>query len=385
MRPTKSRKPRESFGAIRKLPSGRVQASYTGPDGVRHLAPHTFDGLTDARAWLATQRARIIEGKWQSADAARTVAGKRTGTLGEYARTWLDTRTNRRGEPLKPRTRSEYDRLLATCLEPLAELRLNAITPALVRDWYTGLQSSGTVTQAARAYGLLRAIMATAVDDGRLAVNPCRIRGAHTASTGKRVEPPTPEQLATIVDKIGEKYRAAVLLAAWAGVRFGELTELRRKDLAVVRDDEGIVVNVSRGVTYVVGQGFIVGGTKSAAGVRSINLPPHVVPAVLEHLERFVDDSPDALLFPASDGVGHLAQSTLAKSFYPARARAGRADMPWHALRHYGATRAALAGATLKELQDRLGHSTVRAAMAYQHATGRDEELARRMSDLAET
>lgn len=382
---TKGRKQRESFGAVRKLPSGRVQASYTGPDGVRHLAPHTFDGLTDARAWLATQRAKIVEGKWQSADAARTVAGKRTGTFGEYARAWLDTRTNRRGEALKPRTRAEYERLLSTCLAPLVDYRLNAITPEVVRAWYSELSSTGAVTQAARAYGLLKSIMQTAVDDGRLALNPCKIRGAHTASTGKRVEPPTPEQLAIIVDKIGEKYRAAVLLAAWAGVRYGELTELRRKDLAVVRDGEGIVVNVSRGVTYVVGQGFIVGGTKSAAGMRSINLPPHVVPAVLEHLDRFVDDSPDALLFPASDGVGHLAQSTLAKSYYPAREAAGRADMPWHALRHYGATRAALAGATLKELQERLGHSTVRAAMAYQHATGRDEELARRMSELAET
>jgi len=381
--PAKSRKQRESFGAVRKLPSGRVQASYVGPDGVRHTAPHTFAGLTDARAWLSTQRARIVEGKWQSADASR--AGKSTATFGDYARRWLDTRTNRRGEALKPRTRSEYERLLSTCLEPLTPMRLNAITPDVVREWYTTLSASGAVTQAARAYGLLKSIMSTAVDDGRLALNPCKIRGAHTASTGKRVEPPTPEQLATIVDRISDRYKAAVLLAAWAGVRFGELTELRRKDLTIVRDAQRIVVTVSRGVTYVVGEGFIVGGTKSIAGMRSINLPPHVVPPILEHLDRYVGDSPDALLFPASDGVTHLAQSTLAKAFYPAREAAGRSDMPWHALRHYGATRAALAGATLKELQERLGHSTVKAAMAYQHATGRDEELARRMSDLANT
>lgn len=382
---TTKRKPRESFGAVRKLPSGRVQASYVGPDGVRRTAPHTFPGVTDARAWLSIQRAKIVEGKWQAADAARAAQGKRSGTFGEYAQQWLNTRTNRSGEALKPRTRAEYERLLSTCLEPLSELRLNAITPEVVRQWYTSLSSSGAVTQAARAYGLLKSILNTAVEDGRIVLNPCKIRGAHTASTGKRVDPPTPEQLAVIVDRISPRYKAAVLLAAWAGVRFGELTELRRKDLTVVRDGQGIVVTVSRGVTYVVGTGFIVGGTKSAAGMRSINLPPHVVPAILEHLEQYVDDSTDALLFPASDGVTHLAQSTLAKSFYPAREAAGRSDMPWHALRHYGATRAALAGATLKELQERLGHSTVKAAMAYQHATGRDEELARRMSDLANT
>jgi integrase len=375
------RKQRESFGAVRKLPSGRVQASYVGPDGLRHKAPHTFDGLTDARAWLATQRARIVEGKWQSVDTARLVGGKQRHTLGDYAETWLNTRTSRNGEHLKPRTRAEYERLISTCMAPLTPLRLNAITPSVVREWYSTLSASGAKTQAARAYSLLKSILNTAVEDGRIAINPCKIRGAHTASTGKRVEPPTAQELATIVDRISDRYKAAVLIAAWAGVRYGELTELRRKDLTLVGDS--IVVNVSRAVTHVVGHGFIVGTTKSVAGMRSINLPPHIVPRVLEHLDRYVDDSPDALLFPAADGVSHLAQSTLAKSFYPAREAAGRADMPWHALRHYGATRAAQAGATLRELQDRLGHSTVSAAMKYQHTAGRDAELAKRMSELA--
>jgi integrase len=96
-----------------------------------------------------------------------------------------------------------------------------------------------------------------------------------------------------------------------------------------------------------------------------------------------VNDFPNALLFPAADGTSHLAQSTFAKHWYPARKVAKREDMPWHALRHYGATRAALAGATLKELQDRLGHSTVAAAMRYQHTAGRDAELAAKMSQLA--
>jgi site-specific recombinase XerD len=57
--------------------------------------------------------------------------------------------------------------------------------------------------------------------------------------------------------------------------------------------------------------------------------------------------------------------------------------MPFHALRHFGATRFAQTGATLKEIQERIGHSTVTAAMRYQHTAGRDLELAKRMSDLA--
>lgn len=379
------RKARESFGAVRRLPSGRVQASYVGPDGVRHTAPHTFDTLTDARGWLATQRAKIVEGKWQSHEAARVSAGKSKGTLGDYAQTWLNTRTNRHGDHLRPRTRAEYERLLKTTLAPLTELRLNAITPAKVRDWYSELIAAGTKTQAARSYGLLKAIMSTAVEDGRIALNPCNIRGGHMASTGKKVEPPTAAELGVIVERIADKYKAAILIAAWAGCRYGELTELRRKDLTLVDEGQTIIVNISRAVTHVPGQGFVVGGTKSLAGVRQIVLPPHVNGAVVAHLSKYVGQSPDALLFPAADGVTHLAQSTLAKSFYPAREAAGRPDMPWHALRHYGATKAALAGATLRELQERMGHSTVAAAMKYQHSAGRDAELARRMSELANT
>jgi len=380
----KQRKQRETFGAIRRRDSGRYQASYIGPDGERHNAPHTFDTTTDARAWLTIQRAKMLQGDWQTVDAERARAGKSRETLGEYAQTWLTTRTNRHGETLRPRTRTEYERLLGTTLAPLTPLPLKSITSAKIRDWYAAQLVGGTKTQAARGYGLLKAVLSTAASDGRITVNPANIRGGHLASTGKKVEPPTGAELAVIADRVSPRYRAAVLLAAWSGARYGELTELRRRDLTVSEDRQVIVVDVTRAVTHTTGIGYVIGKTKSAAGVRSIVIPPHVTAEVLAHLETYVPDSPDALLFPARDGVTHLAQTTLAKSYYPARAAAGRSDMPWHALRHYGATRAAMAGATLKELQTRLGHSTVSAAMKYQHTAGRDLDLARRMSELAE-
>lgn len=383
----KKRKRREAFGAIRQRSSGRYQASYVGPDGERHNAPQTFDGVTDARGWLAVQQARILDGTWSEFDTTRAeLSNKGRGvTFAEYAAEWVDTRTNRHGDHLRPRTAAEYRRLIAGSLAPFAESRLTAITPEQIRSWYSALIAAGTKTQAARAYELLKAVLSTAVADGRIKINPCQIRGAASASTGKKTEPPTPTELQAIVDNITPRFRAAVILAAWTGVRYGELTELRRRDLETIGEDEAqtIIVNVSRAVTHVTGQGFIVGSTKSEAGVRSIVLPPHVNEIVTSHLREFVGRSADSLLFPSADGSGHLAQSAFYKHWNPARTAAGRQDMPWHALRHYGATRAALAGATLKELQSRLGHSTVAAAMRYQHTAGRDEELARRMSELA--
>lgn len=386
MAQTKKRKTRESFGSVRKLPSGRIQASYLGPDGKRYNAPQTFDAAGDARGWLSVQRAKLVTGEWSPVHATRNSSARSLSadTLHEYAQQWLTTRTNRHGEGLRDRTRAEYERLLEKTLTPVAGERLRAITPEVVRTWYASEVERGRKTQAARAYGLLKSVMATALEDGRISSNPCLIRGAQNATTGKKVTPPTPAELQTIVDAITPRYKAAVILAAWGGLRYGEVTELRRRDVLVTEDTSGaatIIVNVGRAVTHTTGKGFVVGSPKSEAGVRAIVMPPHVASIVTEHLKAHTAVDSEALLFPASDGVTHLAASTFTKHFYPARAVADRSDMNFHALRHYGATRYAQTGATLKEIQARLGHSTVAAAMRYQHVADRDAELARRMSE----
>ena len=144
-----------------------------------------------------------------------------------------------------------------------------------------------------------------------------------------------------------------------------------------------MIVNVTRAATKISGQGFVIGKPKSEAGVRAVVLPPHVRSVVVDHLAKYTADFAECLLFPALDGVTHLSQSSFYKHWDAARKAAKRQDLPWHGLRHYGATRVALAEATLKELQERLGHSSVAVAMRYQHTAGRDAELSQRMSDLA--
>jgi integrase len=362
---------RSGWGSVKQQRSGRYQASYSGPDGERHIAPMTFDTKTDARGWLSIARSQILQGTWRTPAAIASVRQ----TIGSYAERWIAER------PLRDRTRVEYQRLMAGPIQALAAVPLNALTTPQVRTWHHKLTEAGTVTTAARAYGLLRSIMATATADGLIPANPVTIKGAQNRTTGRKVTPPTPAELQKILDTITPKYRAAVIIAAWGGLRYGELTELRRKDITIT--GETILVSVSRAVTHTTGLGFQVGKTKSEAGVRGVILPPHVNDIVIHHLAEYTGAFPNSLLFPASDGSGHLGQSTFAKHWYPARDAAGRPDLPWHGLRHFGATRYALTGATLKELQTRLGHSTVAAALKYQHGAGRDAELAAKMSQLA--
>jgi integrase len=97
---------------------------------------------------------------------------------------------------------------------------------------------------------------------------------------------------------------------------------------------------------------------------------------------RFVPTANDALVFGTESG-GPVRSTQRSQMFAKARGAAGRDDLRWHDLRHTGATLAAHTGASLAELQQRLGHSTPRAAMIYQHASEqRDRELADRLEEL---
>lgn len=371
------------WGTVEKLNSGRYRIRYTH-NGRRYSPEVTFGNERDARTQLGIIRADLIRERLDPEATKRT-----TETLAQYADRWIDKRRNKKGEPLRIRTRAEYGRLLAGPLADLAAMRFAAITPDVVNAWEREQAKAGTVTQTARAYSLLKSVMADAVKDKRIASNPCDIRGLASAVTGKEVKPPTDLELDLIEQAISEKYKAAVAIAAWGPLRYGELTELRRKDVEVIRSTDparpdevlAIIIHVTRAVTHTPGVGYVVGKTKSAAGVRSVSMPPRTFGAILAHLAQHVERTDDeALLFPARDGETHLAESTFVKHYYPAREAAGRPDMPWHALRHHGGTKYAQTGATIKDLQARLGHSSVTAAMRYQHASAeRDAELARRM------
>ncbi|MGI8716936.1 MAG: tyrosine-type recombinase/integrase [Lapillicoccus sp.] len=361
---------KRGFGQITRLPSRRYRARYTGPDGTRHNAPTTFETREDAEAWLSGERRKISRGEWTPPRKPRDLP--KAQTFGQYAVRWMGHRD------LKPRTKAHYASLLERHINPTFEdVPLKAITSEDVRDWYSELDRTRP-TQRAHSYALLRTILATAVDDEKIPANPCHIRGAGSSKSVVKIKPATLEELAALVAAMPARHKALALLAAWCGLRFGEVTELRRKDVDLTNG----VLHVRRGVVRAAKQ-TIVGTPKSAAGVRDVAIPPHLVPTLREHVNGCVRGR-DGLLFPAADGVSHLAPSSLYRVFHRARVAAGRPDMRWHDLRHTGAVLAASTGATLAELMGRLGHSTPAAALRYQHvAGGRDAQIAAALSKMA--
>ena len=364
---------------MRKLPSGRWQAFYTGSDSALHYALSTFEAQGDAEAWLTDERRLIAAGTWTAPKSRREVAEAAKPILfGEYAATWLKTRLLKNGAKLKPRTSAHYQGLLDKQLAPFDHVPVRDIDPGAVKSWWGDLDESAP-TLRAHAYGLLKAILETATDDGHLPTNPVHIRGAGAARRVHKVEPLSLKELEKLVAAMPERLRAMTLLGSWCALRFGELIELRHKDI----DLKAEVIHVRRAAVRVHGE-VIIGTPKSDAGTRTVAIPPHLIPVLRDHMAKNITGGKNGLLFPASHG-GTLAVSTLQKSFYPARKMAGRPDLHWHDLRHTGATLAAQTGATLAELMARLGHSTPGAAMIYQHAAkGRDTEIAKAMSKMVE-
>lgn len=364
--------PRASTGTLRRMKSGRWQARYTFPDGVRRPAPQTFLTKRDANAWLAQMHADVTRGSWSSTEATMAI------TFAEYGERWLKNRKVK-GQPLAERTQSGYIDLLDRFILPtFGHLPVHTISREAVDRWYDRTAPEHP-TYRARAYSLLRTILATALDDDHLVTNPARIRGAGQTPRKHKVRPATIPELDLLTEAIPPRYRLMVQLAAWCALRFGELTELRRGDV----DTTNGVLRIRRAVVLVDGT-FVVKTPKSEAGVRDVTIPPHLLPFVRDHLLQHTAPGADGLLFPAKDDpTKHLRQSSLTRVFYPAREKAGRPDLRFHDLRHTGAVLAAQTGATLAELMGRLGHSTSQAALRYQHAAeGRDAQIAARLSDM---
>ncbi|SDM94262.1 Phage integrase family protein [Streptomyces wuyuanensis] len=101
-----------------------------------------------------------------------------------------------------------------------------------------------------------------------------------------------------------------------------------------------------------------------------------------EHLARYAGAGSDGHVFLGPQG-GRLRRSNFRDDWIKARTRARLSgDVHFHDLRHTGNTLAA-AGASTRELMTRMGHSTARAALIYQHMTAdRDRAIADRLGAM---
>ena len=157
------------FGNVRKLPSGRYQIRYPGPDGRIRTGPETYERKGDADRALVLIEAQMSAGNWTDPERGKV-------KLADYAATWI---TQRPG--LRPRSADNYRWLLQKHIVPyLGGAPVGKLSTPMVREWRATLLAKGvSVSTAAKAYRFLRAVLMTAAEEDKiLPRNPCRIRGA---------------------------------------------------------------------------------------------------------------------------------------------------------------------------------------------------------------
>lgn len=407
------------FGNVRKLPSGRFQASYLGPDGRRRNAPETFERKGDADRWLTLIEAQIFNGEWTDPERSKV-------KLGDYAAKWIEQRPN-----LRPRTVELYTWLLKKHIAPhLGAVQLSKLSTSMIREWRTTLLDSGvSATMAAKAYRLLRAILMTAVDEDKILTrNPCRVRGAGTEHETERPTLTVP-QVFELAERVGVRpvgnirkldtgdyrlryrakggsmrrfpkpfatrqeaeralwqlaedghadivrdgrLRAFILLAAFASLRWGEITALRRCDI----DLTNRTVRVRAAYVERTNGQMILGPPKSRAGRRTVSIPAAIIPYLVAHLNKYVRADDDALVFPGIKG-GPMRRSGFNKitNWKHVVAALGMPTLHFHDLRHTGNTLAADMGISTKNLMARMGHDNERAALRYQHMSAKADRV----------
>ena len=132
-------------------------------------APETFDRKADADRALSLVEAQMMRGEWADPTRSKVTASRLCGGLDRPA----------------ARAAASHRRTLrlaaqATSRRTWATRTLGKLTTQMIRDWRAKLLARGvSVTMAAKAYRLLRAILTTAVEEDKiLPRNPCRVRGA---------------------------------------------------------------------------------------------------------------------------------------------------------------------------------------------------------------
>jgi integrase len=406
------------FGNVRKLPSGRFQIRYPGPDGRTRTGTETYERKSDADKALVIVEGQMISGEWTDPERGKI-------KLGDYAETWIAERPG-----LRPRTIDLYRWLLKKHIAPyLGGVPVGKMSARLVREWRATLLANGvSVSMAAKAYRLLRAVMTTAVnDDNMLPRNPCRIKGGGDEHAEERPVL-TVRQVFDLAERVGRRpvgnirktpdgYRlrfrrngefrtsperfatrpeaeraiwkmaddgradcthdrrfyALVLLVTFASLRWGEATALTRADLDL---RAGSVRIRAAYVERSTGE-MLLGPPKSKAGRRVVGIPAAIIPDLREHLAIYVKGEPGALVFPGVKG-GPIRRGNFNKmSAWPHAVESiGMPGLHVHDLRHTGNLFASESKAGLKDLMARMGHDSERAAMIYQHkARGADKAI----------
>lgn len=335
---------------------GGYQVRYYGPDGRRHAK--TFARKKDAQSFCNTIEADKTRGAWIDPEVSSTLAEN-------YVASFLDTAVH-----LRPSTRLKVEGHLRNYILPtFGKVQLGDIRPSDVRAWLSAMVDHGLSPATIRAvHSTFSRVMNQALIDGIITRSPSF--GIKLPSDGAREEMNviTPEQIDSLADAVEPRYKALIYMASYTGLRWSELAGLKASNLDLIKR----TVVVKESLVEVNGKLFT--GTTKTGKTRTVSLPRFLCQMLTDHLAAF--PAHKGYVFSSAHGKP-LRRNFYRRHFLPALVTSGIDPelclcdsrgckdrhtplLRFHDLRHTCAALLIANGAHPKEIQERLGHSTIR-------------------------
>ena len=328
----------------RRLSTGKAAylAVWRTPEG-RERA-RQFTRRVDAERWIHSVEVAKAEGRYVDPTDARQ-------TLGDWAERCWDPMTGH----LARKSKARSDEILRVHVLPrFGSTPLSQIDKVAIAEWTTELhRDRGLSPETVRkAVWELSRLLAAAVETKRLATNPAKgLKLPKIERHEMRVL--APDEISTLLDVLDHRFRAWGLLAAYSGLRLGELFGLRRARFDALRAQ----VEVREELVDISGYLHFESLLKSKAAHRIVPLPRFVAEEVASVIPRNAPG--DHLVFQAPEG-GPIRMSNFRNRFwYPALGRSTLGRLRIHDLRHTAVSLWIAAGATPKEVQTWAGHSSI--------------------------
>lgn len=366
------------------LPTGETRRTIGPAWTGRGRPPAGTFTKRSAEAWLHDHLASIRNG---------TAPGLvRTGvTFGDACDEWLRHAEHERG--CRPSTMRDYRSSIRTHLRPAFGTEpVESITTRDIEAWRSRKLKEGmTRRTATKQLMILHGVYERARRVWGLPLNPAadveRLPDKYDGSKYDFYEPedvhalvrelehPTPDEDGNVPDASPQD-AAIVTVAAFAGLRLGEILALRVRDVDFSADSLRVMQSLDHGTRDI-------GPTKSGHG-RSVPMVPEVAQTLARILSRDDFAEPDDLVFP--NPVGHpIDGSALRRRYKNAQTRAKLRPLRFHDLRHTFGSLASRVAMT-REVQAWLGHADARTTQRYSHHRPQTDDaakLARAFTDAA--
>ncbi|MFF0816589.1 tyrosine-type recombinase/integrase [Rhodococcus sp. NPDC003318] len=371
--------------------NGKVRwvGRYYGADG-RELSK-TFDTKAEATAWVGERLRELRRGEWIDPRDQQV-------TVGQLWQAWEKAAESDGTRKIRE--------LIGRNLGRLEDAPIGAVKASDIRAWKTALETGrpwkpgckGVAENTVSNWsGQLAGFFNMVVSDGLLLKSPAAGVGkrsakrdtAHAVTRGELVSAADIWRLADAARQGGKSgdghapahptFARMIVVGAATGLRAGEIAGLRIRSVDFLRREASIVEQSKSGTST-----FTWSRLKTPAARRVIPLPAIAIEALAEELRDNPSDDRAMPLFRTAQGR-MWSSATVGGALKTIRERVGVSDeVTWHSLRHFYASALIHAGASVKTVQERLGHESAETTLGvYAHLWPGEDERTRVAVDEA--